>query len=206
MLQAGIIESSNSEWGAPLVLIKKRDGSLRLCVDFRRLNSVSESDAYPMPHIDNLIDLLGKAKYISTLDLTRGYWQVPLAEDARPKTAFVTPSGLYHFNVMPFGLKGAPASFQRLMDGVIRGLDSMYAAYIDDVVIFCSSWEEHLSHISREFTRLREAGLTAKPSKCTLGATTCTYLGHVVGNGVVRTEPSKLQAVANFLGHTQRHT
>ena len=108
----------------------------------------------------------------------------------------MTPSGLYHFNVVPFGLKGAPASFQRLMDNVIRGLDSMSAAYIDDVIIFSTSWEDHLGHLSRVFARLREAGLTAKPSKCTLGATTCTYLGHVVGNG--RTEPSKLQAGANF--------
>ena len=99
---------------------------------------------------------------------------------------------------MPFGLKGAPASFQCLMDNVIRGLDSMSAAYIDGVIIFSTSWEDHLGHLSRVFTRLREGGLTAKPSKCTLGATTCTYLGHVVGNGVVRTEPSKLQAVANF--------
>ena len=174
MLQAGIIEPSNSEWGAPFVIVKKKDGSLHLCVDFRRLNSVSESDAYPMPRIDDLIDLLGKDKYISILDLTRGYWQVPLAEDARHKTAFVTPSGLYHFNVMPFGLKGAPASFQRLMDNVIRGLDGMSAAYIDDVIIFSTSWEDHLGHLSRVFARLWEAGLTAKPSKCTLGATTCT--------------------------------
>ena len=150
-----------------------------------------------MPRIDDLIDLLGKAKYISTLDLTHGYWQVPLTKDAHHKPAFVTLSGLYHFNVMPFGLKGAPASFQRLMD-VIRGLDSMSAAYINHVIIFSTSWEDHLSHFSTVFTRLRKARLTAKPSKCTLGATTCTYLGHVVGNGAVCTEPSKLQAVANF--------
>ena len=145
-----------------MVLVKKKDGSLRLCVDFRKLNSVSESDAYPMPRIDDLIDLLGKAKYISTLDLTRGYWQVPLAEDARHKTAFVTPSGLYHFNVMPFGLKGAPASFQCLMDNVIRGLDSMSAAYIDDVIIFSTSWEDHLGYLSRVFARLREGGAHSK--------------------------------------------
>ena len=198
MLQAGIIEPSNSEWGAPLVLAKKKDVSLRLCVDFRRLNSVSKLDAYPMPRIDDLIDLLGKAKYISTLDLTRGYWQVPLAEEARHKTAFVAPFGLYQFNVMPFGLKGAPATIQRLMDGVIRGLDDLCAAYLDDVIIFSSSWEEHLKHLSIVFARLREAGLTVKPAKCTLGAATCTYLGHMVGNGAVCTEPSKLQAVADF--------
>lgn len=112
MEEDGIIEESNSEWASPIVLIPKKDGSLRLYVDYRRLNSVLEVDAYPMPRIDDLMDRLGGAKYLTTLDLTRGYWQVPVERNSRPLTAFTTPYGLYQFVVMPFGLKGAPATFQ----------------------------------------------------------------------------------------------
>ncbi|KAL5497626.1 hypothetical protein EMCRGX_G014134 [Ephydatia muelleri] len=198
MLEEGIIEHSNSEWSSPIVLVGKKDGSLRLCVDYRRLNSLSEADAYPMPRIDEMLDQLGTARFISTLDLTRGYWQVPVAKEARHKTAFVTPFGLYHFNVMPFGLQGAPATFQRLMDGVIRGLEGRCAAYLDDLIIFSHSWAEHLVHIREVLSRLQGAGLTAKPSKCHFGMLECTYLGHVVGKGVVQPEPSKVQAVMNF--------
>ena len=107
----GIIEPSASEWSSPIVLVKKKDGTLRMCVDYRRLNSVSQADAYPMPRIDDLIDRLGKAKYITTIDLTRGYWQVPVVEASRSKTAFTTLVGLFQFRVMPFGLHGAPATF-----------------------------------------------------------------------------------------------
>eukprot|EP00731_Ephydatia_muelleri_P011862 Em0006g756a len=151
-----------------------------------------------MPRIDEMLDQLGTARFISTLDLTRGYWQVPVAKEARHKTAFVTPFGLYHFNVMPFGLQGAPATFQRLMDGVIRGLEGRCAAYLDDLIIFSHSWAEHLVHIREVLSRLQGAGLTAKPSKCHFGMLECTYLGHVVGKGVVQPEPSKVQAVMNF--------
>ena len=138
MEKDGIIERSTSEWAAPIVLVKKKDGMLRMCVDYRRLNSLSRVDAYPMPQVDDLIDRLGNAKFISTLDLSRGYWQVPVSEDARAKTAFTTPYGLFQFRVMPFGLQGAPATFQRMMDILLGDVGDYAAAYLDDVVIHCT--------------------------------------------------------------------
>ena len=155
MEENGIIEPSSSEWAAPIVLVKKKDGTLRFCVDYRKLNSLSQADAYPMPRIDELIDQLGQAKYVTTLDLTRGYWQVPVAVKAREKTAFVTPFGLYQFRMMPFGLQGAPATFQRMMDQLLRGLEGYAAAYLD-LVIYSNSWEEHLVHLE-VFDRLCKA-------------------------------------------------
>ena len=122
MLEKGIIEATSREWASPIVMVKKKDGSLRLCVDYRRLNAVSHIDDYPMPRIDDLIDGLGNAKFISTLDLTRGYWQMPVAEKDQHKTAFTTPYGQFQFRMLPFGLSGAPSSFQRLMDKADQGL------------------------------------------------------------------------------------
>ena len=138
MEKDGIIEPSSSEWMSPIVLVPKKDVSLRICVDYRRLKSVSEVDAYPMPRIDELIDRLGTAKFMTTLDLTRGYWQVSVAEDSRQHTAFTTPFGLYQFTVMPFGLQGAPATFQRMMDVLLKGICSYAEAYLDDLVISVS--------------------------------------------------------------------
>ena len=135
MLDDGIIERSKSEWAAPIVLVKKKGGSLRLCVDYRRMNALTQIDAYPMPRIDDLIDRLGNGKYITTLDLTRGYWQVPVAEEDQSKIAFATPFGLFQFRAMPFGLCGAPATFQRMMDHLLEGLEGFAAAYLDDLVI-----------------------------------------------------------------------
>ena len=198
MEEDGIIAPSSSEWSFPIVLVKKKDGSLRMCVDYRRLNSSSPVDAYPMPRIDDIIDRLGEAKYISTLDLTRGYWQVPVAPEDQCKTAFVTPFGLYQYKVMPFGLKGAPATFQRLMDKVINGLQEFSAAYLDDIVIFSNTWEAHTKHLRAVLQRLRMAGLTGKPSKCQFAQRECTYLGHVVGSGTVRPHPSKIESVQQF--------
>ena len=198
MEESGIIEPSTSSWGAPVVLVKKKDGSMRFCVDYRRLNELSESDAYPMPRVDDLIDQLGGAKYLTTLDLTRGYWQVPVEQASKEKTAFVTPYGLFQFRMMPFGLNGAPATFQRLMDQVIRGAEDFTGAYLDDLVIFSRTWTEHLEHLHDIFTRLRQANLTAKPKKCQFGMARCTYLGHMVGGGEVRPEPSKVEAIRTF--------
>ena len=151
-----------------------------------------------MPWIDELIDRLGGANYISTLDLTRGYWQVPVAPTSRLKTAFTTPFGLFQFTVMLFGLHGAPATFQRMMDILLDGRQEYAAAYLDDLVIFSETWEEHLVHLRAVLRRLREAGLTAKPSKCQLGMEQCLYLGYMVGSGEVRPEAKKIKAVVDF--------
>ena len=165
MQECGIIEPSASKWASPIVLVKKKDGTLRFCVDYRWLNSVSQADAYPMPRVDELIDRLGGARFITTLDLTCGYWQVPVSP---PKTAFTTPFSLYQFNVMPFGLQGAPTTFQRMMDQLLKELEDFAAAYLDDLVIYSSSWGEHLDHIRQVMDHLRGAGLTAKPRNANL--------------------------------------
>lgn len=178
MLEQGIIEPSRSAWAAPIVLVPKKDSSLRLCVDYRRLNTVTPTDAYPMPRIEDLIDQFGKAKFITTLDLTRGYLQVPVAKEDRQKTAFITPFGLYQFRVMPFGLSGAPSTFQRMMDKLIQGMESHAGAYLDDLVVFSETWAEHLSHLQEVLSRLRVAELTAKPSKCQFARSHCIFLGH----------------------------
>ena len=152
-----------------------------------------------MPCIDELIDQLRRAKYISTIDLTRGYWQVPVAEEDRPKTAFVTPSGLYQFRVLPFGLSGAPESFQHLMDQLTANCQGFASAHLDDLVIFSDTWADHLQHLETVLLQLQRAGLTVKPSKCQLAMEQCLYLGHVVGNGTVKLELSKIAAVESFL-------
>ena len=195
MEQSGVIERSSSEWAAPM---KKKDGTMRMCVDYRRLNAQSRTDAYPMPRVDDLIDRLGDAAYISTLDLSRGYWQVPVTKDARPKTAFITPYGLFQFRVMPFGLQGAPATFQRMMDVILDDVGEFTAACLDDVVIHSTSWDDHVRHLREILRRLGQAGLTVKPKKCQIAMSQCTYLGHVVGNGEVRPEQSKVKAVEDF--------
>ena len=196
MEREGIIERSSSEWAFPIVLVKKKDGSLWMCVDYRRLNAISHPDAYPMPRVDDMIDALGKAKCI--MDLARGYWQVPGQEESRPLTAFATPYGLFQFWVMPFGLHSAPAMFQRMMDQVLAGCTGYTAAYLDDVVIYSTDWQEHICHITDVLQRLRKAGLTIRLKKCQFGMNHCSYLGHIVGNGEVRQEESKLQAVRDF--------
>ena len=193
-----MIERSISEWAFPIVLVRKKDGSMRMCVDFRHLNAVAEADAYPMPRVDDIIDSLGGARYLTTLDLAHGYWQVPVEVDSRSRTAFATPYGLFQFRVMPFGLHGAPAIFQRMMDQILQNSSDYAAAYLDDVVVHSTTWEDHIRHLRDVLQKLREAGLTVKPKKCQFALHSCSYLGHVVGNGEVHPEDSKIQGVLNF--------
>ena len=166
-MQAGIIKPSTSPWASPIVLVPKRDGTLRLCVDYRHLNKVTHPN--PFPRIDDLLNSLGSAEYITTLDLTKGYWQVPVHPNSQQKTAFITPFVKYEFLTMPFGLVGAPATFQRLMNGILADISTFTAAYLDDIVIFSRSWPEHLNHITEVLEKLKQHGLTVKLRKCQLG-------------------------------------
>ena len=156
----GLIEPSHSAWSSPVVMVKKKDGTWRFCVDYRRLNDVTIKDAYPLPRIDDSLDSLSGSRYFSTLDLLSGYWQVSLDDDAKAKSAFVTRNGLWQWKVLPFGLTSAPSTFERLMEKVLRGLHwKTLLIYLDDVVVFSGSIQEHLTRLQEVFERLRQAGL-----------------------------------------------
>ncbi|CAM4532914.1 unnamed protein product [Caretta caretta] len=151
-----------------------------------------------MPRTDELLEKLGRAQFISTLDLTKGYWQVPLDESAKERSAFITHLGLYEFNVLPFGLRNAPATFQRLVDGLLAGLGEYAVAYLDDMAIFSDSWADHLEHLQKVLERIREAGLTVKAKKCQIGLNRVTYLGHQVGQGTISPLQAKVDAIQKW--------
>ena len=199
MLKEDIIEPSHSPWASPIVLVRKKDGSTRFCVDYRKLNAVSIKDAYPLPRIDDTLDSLAGATCFSTLDLASGYWQVGLTEEAQTKSAFVTHSGLYQFKVMPYGLTNAPSTFERLMERVLQGLQwQICLVYIDDVIIYSRTVEEHVSRLELVLQKLAEAGLKLKPKKCHLFRTKVLYLGHIVSADGVSTDPEKVEAVKEW--------
>lgn len=200
MLREGVIEPSESPWSSPVVLIRKSTGKYRFCIDMRKVNDSSIKDAYPLPRINAILEKLRPAKYISTLDLRHGYWQVPLSHDSRPITAFTVPGmGLFQFRVMPFGLHSAGATFQRLLDKIIGPeLEPHAFAYLDDLVVVSGSFDEHLSLLRVVFGKLREAGLRLNPEKCHFGRKELTYLGHVVTSDGIATDPEKVRAIREF--------
>ncbi|CAM5091887.1 unnamed protein product [Eretmochelys imbricata] len=149
MLQMGVIRPSSNAWASPVVLVPKPDGEIRFCMDYRKLNAVTRPNNYPVPRTDELLEKLGWAQFISSLDLTTGYWQLPLDESAKERSAFTTHVGLCEFNVLPVGLRNAPATFQRLVDGLLAGLGEYAIAYLNDVAIFSGSWTEHLEHLKK---------------------------------------------------------
>ena len=195
MIEADIIEPSNSPYCSPSVIVKKKDGSNRYCIDFRALNNITVFDAEPMPRPDDLFREVGSnSRYLTKIDLSKGYWQILMSEEAKRLTAFATEKGLYQFKVMPFGLQGAPATFSRLMRKVTAGLSNVHN-YLDDCLVHTESWEEHLICLKALFQRLREAGLTAKPSKCQVACSELEFLGHMVGSGKLFPTLDKIEAL-----------
>ena len=197
MLTSGVIRLSSSPWASPVVMVKKKDGSLRFCVDFRQLNAATIKEAHPLPRIDDLLDALHGAYWISTLDLKSGYWQVPIMERDKEKTAFCTSGGqLFEFNEVPFGLGNAPATFYRLMDRVLSGLHWVTCLfYLDDIIVFAATWEEHLYRLRQVFERLRHAKLKLGTEKCTFTAKEVSYLGHRVTEDGLLPDPSLPTAI-----------
>ena len=199
MLTGGQIEPSDSPWSSPVVLVTKKDGGTRFCVDYRRLNDVNTKDANPLPRIDDTLDMLASKQWFSTLDLASGYWQVSLSQEARIKTAFATHSGLFQFRVMPFGLCNAPATFERLMDRVLQGLRwTCCLVYLDDIISFGSTFDGALTNLTLIFERLRLYGLQLKSTKCHLFRSSVPFLGHIVGRHGLECDPAKIEDVKSW--------
>ena len=170
MLEKGVIETSDSPWSSPIVFVKKKDWTIRFCIDFRKLNDVTIKDSYPIPRIDTTLDALSGSKWFSTIDLKSGYWQVKMKPGDKPKTAFSIPGGRHwQFTKMPFGLCNAGATFERLMERVLSNLSwKVCLVYLDDIIILSKDFKEHLDNLRQVFTRLEQANLKMNPKKCIL--------------------------------------
>lgn len=200
MLRLGIVEVSNSPWSSPIVLVKKKDGSYRFCVDFRKLNSVTVRDSYPLPLVSDTLDKLRNAKYLSSLDIKSAYWQIPMSESSKQYTAFTVPNrGLFQFRRMPFGLHNSAATWQRFIDKVVgHDLEPFVFVYLDDIVIVTDSLEKHLSVLEEVFRRLREAKITISEDKCQFCRPQMKYLGYVVDRNGLHVDPDKVKAMLDI--------
>ncbi|GFW82638.1 retrovirus-related Pol polyprotein from transposon 17.6 [Trichonephila clavipes] len=198
LVRLDLIEESDAEIAYPIVCVNKKDGTLRLCVDFRALNSESVSDDFPMEDAVELIHSIGRANIITTLDLLKGYWAIPMAEDSKNLTSFKTHRQQYRFKVMSFGLKNASATFQREMNKALSCYREFPRAYIDDIAIFSKNWEEHLLHLDTILTKLSELNFTVNLKKCAFGKAQIKYLGHIIGSGKHEPDPEKTAVINNL--------
>lgn len=196
MLRLGVIKPSTRSWHSPIVLVPKPDGSIRFCFDFREVNKMASFDAYPMSWADVLLNQLGEATYMGALDLTKGYWQIPLRPQDKEKTDYATPKGLFHFTSMPFGLHRVVTTFQCLVDTVLSPYKNFTLAYLDDIVIYCRTLEEQVQHLRQVFQQLHKAGHQVNPKKRKAGIKELVYLGYTVGEGQLKPQKSKVDTIA----------
>ncbi len=204
-LEAGVIEPAQSAWAAPVLFVPKKDGKLRFCIDYRKLNSMTVKDSYPLPRMDECIDTLGEAKVFTTLDAYSGYWQVNVKKDDRPKTAFVCHAGAYQCVRMPFGLTNAPATFQRALDLVLSKFKwQTCLVYLDDVIIFSKDVESHVKHVDEILSCLKQAGVTLKVKKCKFFTTEVEYLGHIIKPGRLEVDGANTKSLKEALPPTSK--
>jgi hypothetical protein len=194
LLEKDIVQPSESPWSAPLVIVAKKNGDVRMCVDYRRLNAVTKRPIFPIPATQQLLDSLEGSTYFSTLDLSQGYYQIPVKEEDISKTAFTTRRGQFEFKRMPMGLSSSPSTFQRLMHIVLKNENwEKCLIYLDDILVFGRSIDEHIERLKAVLQRFREAGLKLSPSKCFFLKRSVSYLGHIISTEGVSTDPAKLR-------------
>jgi hypothetical protein len=196
MLQLKVIEPFSLPYCAPVVLARKRDGTHRFCVDYRRLTNIAMFDSESMPNPERIFAKMSGKKFVSKINLSKGYWQVPMDPKSKHLTAFTTPRGLFQFTTMPFGLVNALATFNRLMRELLSGMNGV-DNYIDDIMVFTHTWEEYLDVLTELFTRLSNSGLTAKPSKCFIAYTELDCLGYVIGRQRLQSDEEKIECLKN---------
>ena len=207
MLACGAIRPSQSPWASPVVLVSKKDGDTRFCIDYRKLNDVTIKDAHPLPRIVDMLESLRGARYFTTLDAAKGYWQIPMDVSSIEKTAFSCSEGLFEFLVMPFGLCNAPATYQRAMQGILAGLIGHGClVYIDDILIYSRTFDDHLALLRTVLTRCFDAGILLKADKCDFGKEETEYLGHVISSEGVRQDPKKMDKLRNYPVPTDKRT
>ena len=203
LLERGFIEETCGEWASPIVTVRKPNGKIRICVDFRKVNAVTPLPFY-MPRIEEVLEATGQAKVISKMDLSKGYYQVRVCPEDRDKTTFVCHKGKFRFTRMHFGVCNAPAVFQTLMEKVLKGLGSICKVYMDDLIIFSDNWEQHMTHTRKVLTALKAAGLTANPAKCEWGGKELQFLGHIIGSGEMSIPKARIQSLQSYVKPTTK--
>lgn len=197
-LEQGIIRECNGEYASPIVIVKNADGTIRITVDYRAINPHIKADNFPMPHIDTVLERLSEAKFVSKIDLTKAFLQIPLSDRSCKFTSFVTDYGQFEFTVVPFGIKFATGVCNRIIKKILKGCETFVDSFVDDLVVFSSNFEDHVNHLRIVLDKLMEVGITLNKKKCSFGYREIKFLGFVVGNGKISPDQLKLKAISDF--------